>query len=221
MIEILVFDLTLAAINIGNYIEKELPIEAKKVVGDNCHSVEEVAEKIAPYIGEVDVVILASSTLSAKCGEYLERRYPAQKFIFFGADLPKVIAENKKVSILTPLELRATQYYQMQKARCQGQEITELNCERWLEIVKSRNFHWQEMIIHEVEGLIGVKLIINSPELVAIYDELEKIIDWRVNLIDLRKGIVEELKKYFSMKDGHNMGRSIRETVLINNGLLK
>ena len=220
VIKVLVFDATLAAISVGSYIEEELPVEVEKIVDDSCHTKEEVAARISFYIGRVDVVVLAGSLLSAKCAEYLERRYPAQKFIFFGANLPEVIAKSEEVSILTPRELRHMDYYQLQKAQCQGWKIRELDCERWAGIIRERSLRWEEMIMCEVEGSIGMKLIINSPELVAVYDELERVLDWRVNLIDLRKEIVAELKRYFTMKEGSGRGQVIERTILVSQGVL-
>ena len=213
MLRVLVFDVTTAAISVGKYIEKELMVEVKKVVGDDCHSVEDVAKEISSYMGRVDVVVLAGPLLAAKCGQYLEKRFPAQKFIFFGADLPKVVAENEKVLILTPKSLRATDYYQRQKARCQEQEIEELDCERWLEIMRDCNLRRSNMIADEIKGRIGAKLIVNCSELMAMYDELEKAIDWRMNLVDLRKGIVAELKKYQEMKEEANRQVLISQNV--------
>lgn len=198
VIKILVFDLTPAAINVGKYIERELPVQVEKVVDSDCNSLEEIAEKISIYVGEMDVIVISNPLLLAKCGADLRRRFPAQKFIFFGADLPKVIAENQKVLILTPKRLRATEYYQTVKAECQEQDIRELDCEKWIAMKDSCYLEWSDKVKKELANEIGARLIVNSAELVAVYDQLAEIVDWRVNLIDLRRGIVATLKQYFA-----------------------
>lgn len=198
VIKILVFDLTPAAVSVGKYIEKELPVQVEKVVDSGCNSREEIAERISAYVGKMDVIVISNPLLLAKYGSYLKRRFPAQKFIFFGADLPSVVAEHQKVLILTPKKLRTTEYYQMMKAECQEQDIRELDCEKWIAMKDSCYLEWCDKVKQELTSVIGARLIVNSAELVAVYDQLAEIIDWRVNLVDLRRGIVTTIKEYFA-----------------------
>lgn len=207
MIKILVIDSGWGALEIGNYIEQELPVEVKKIIGKQYTDPEIVDAKIRQYLGKVDAIVLCDQVLTASFGPYFEGKYPGQKFVMYGWDLPEVIARLKRVMILTPKKLRATKYYQMVKARCQDQEITELDYDKWLKMSKDGSFESLEVINKEIENFVGEKIIINSSELLGIEEHLKEVVGWRAEITDLREGVVSALKVFLGLDKHASRGR--------------
>ncbi len=207
MIKVLVIDTGWSAVVIGNYIEKELPVNVKEIINNNCE-LEDTENTIRPYIGEVDIIVLSNPIISAKFGRYFESKYPGQKFISYGWDLSETIQRYKKVMIFTPKRLRTSECYQIEKAKCQEQEIVELDCEKWVSMITSGGITLTEEANKEMEAFKGETIIINSSELLGIEDKLKKVINWRGDLIDLREGIVTAIEDYLNMKKVPSRGRA-------------
>lgn len=217
MIKITVLDHTAAAIKIGRFIEQELPVTAEIIVDRECCDKAALEKRVAEFVGETDVIVLINPLLSSLMGAYLRRKYPAQKFVFYGQDLPMALKNFPRVMILTDPRLRVSEDYQLQKAMCACQEIRELSYDRWLNLARRPQFACIEETLAEIGGLTGEKLVLNSSELIELEDNLRKIVGWRAEVIDLRQGIVQEIKEYLEMHDNRGRVRFRAKEVLVQN----
>lgn len=202
MIRVLICDSCCAATEIGEYIESELPVKTEEVIvqpGDDSIK-ERVEEAIAKNIAEVDIVVISNPLIAANTGKCLVQKYPAKKFIFYGSNLPEIVKSSKSVMLLTPKRLRTTKYHQMMKAECQEQEIEELDYDRWMNIASCNPFKITDEVKNEMNKFKGRTIILCSSESLWAKDRLENIISWRAEIVDLKQGIINELKEHFNMK---------------------
>ncbi len=110
MLKIAVFDTGYGGELFADRLEKELPVvEVIRVITwRNARKMEEhplaarklTEESLRPYIGNVDLLVIANYQLSITCLSYLRKKYPNQKFIGFTLK-PKRIVKRPTIILTT------------------------------------------------------------------------------------------------------------------------
>lgn len=133
MLKIVVFDGGFGGELFADKIENELPIVNVIRVIDWQHS-EEISssrkkarrateEALLPYIGTVDLIILANHLLSATSLKYFRRKYHNQAFL--GVALPNIKdASSRQMVVLTTTEMKKTMSYLGYSMHLPGSAIT-------------------------------------------------------------------------------------------------
>ena len=197
MRKVLIFDSGWGGELFANYLEEELAIiEVVRVIdwknGPYCQYNEEVIcrlaeESLKRYIGKVEVIVLASYTITVAALEYLRERYPNQKFVGFDLRLSRMLrrtAMNKKVMILATEMVRESLEYGVERQRLDRFEVVEPNCEKWLQKTNEGKIS-EELIRKELCQAKKVDVVLlYCTNFVEMKDVLERIYGWHVRVLD-------------------------------------
>jgi hypothetical protein len=120
-------------------------------------------EALRPYLGRVDLIVIANYFVSITSIKYFRRKYKNQKFIGFGLELPTTFMDRKTI-ILTTTGVARTISFKNYVARLKRHTLT-LPLDEWpskiddgeltreeieeilLEAIVSKNFFPKEMIL--------------------------------------------------------------------------
>ena len=101
MLKIAVFDTGYGGELFADRLEQELPVvEVIRIIAwRNAKRIEEhpftarklTEESLRPYIGNVDLLVIANYQISATCLSYFRRKYPNQKFIGFSLNPERIV----------------------------------------------------------------------------------------------------------------------------------
>ena len=206
MTTILIYSFGYSAQGICKYLAEELPIPIKVIVDPckpeqktNCEIVKIIDEAIKKYVGKFEIIVIANPLVASIAGEYLKTKYCRQKFIMFGQDMSKIIRGAKKIFVLASKRVRQTKKYQEIKAACQGTEIYELDCQKWLNIVDG-GWLARERMKEEVERVCGSQIIIFHSDLLLREKRIEEVVGWRGEVNDMRENLLDSLKAAMNMK---------------------
>lgn len=204
MIKVLVYGELESVERIAAFLEKEIPIEVNKLVVKKKFlemSMAEVMRKtendLYNLIGKNDLIILTDPMDVMVTGEELRRRYPEQKFVYYGQGLERVVRKLKMIYILTSQKIRRSEAYQRMKARCQDMEIIEPDSVGWIEMMKKK---WvdKEEIAEKVKSVQGAPIIVFHPELSLA--KMKALIDWRGEVVDIEKVLLTSVKAELGFK---------------------
>lgn len=120
MLKIAVFDCGFGGELFADHLENELPIVQvirvidRRSAGDcfrNWHDARKAAEKaIRPYLGKVDLIVIANYLLASTSLTYFRRKYKAQKFIGFSLYQKRIINKRPTLVITTKATTRSLTY---------------------------------------------------------------------------------------------------------------
>lgn len=190
MLKIVVFDSGWGGECFANYLEDELPIVEVIRVIDWRHApynrleaekVLECTEKaLLPYIGTVDVIILASYEATISSLEYLKKKYPKQKFL--GADLEILNEDNgTKFLILTTSFVKNSKFYALKKADLPEKNFDELVCDDWPQLIDdgelTKEMMKQKMAASRENYTDAV--VLGCTQFSDVQDDLAEIISWK------------------------------------------
>ena len=119
MLKIAVFDTGYGGELFADRLERELPIvEVIRIIAwRNAKKIEEhpftarrlAEESLRPYIGNVDLLVIANYQIAATSLSYFRRKYPEQKFVGFTLK-PKRIAKRPTIILTTKSTTRNLAY---------------------------------------------------------------------------------------------------------------
>ena len=194
--KILVYDCTLYGKILGKFLEGELGVETEQIVDfsklqdmSDREICEHIVKVIEPYVNLVTAVLITCPLAVTVVAGELEKIFPNQKFIYLGKDIIREIKGSNKVAVLTPPRVRRTERYQIRKAACQGVEIEELCCKEWIGLM-NKGWWGEEKIAKSFRHKLGTKLVIYHSAILLREKELGEIVDWRGELIDVKKDVV-------------------------------
>ena len=196
--KILVYDCSFFGQKLRNYCRKELEVQVELVMDvfrpqemSDREICRHVAEKLTPYVGAKRAILIVNPlVVSVVVGE-LEKIFPEQIFVYYGGSLDGEICSSDKVAILALERVRRSQRYQAQKAAYQGVEISELDCEKWVDLI-DRGWMGRDELFDEFRHRLGVKVLIYHQALLLREKKIEEVVDWRGEMIDVKKGVLLE-----------------------------
>lgn len=92
------------------------------------------AKALRPYIGKVDLIVLANHLLSATSLNYFKHKYPEQKFIGLGLKQPECFTK-KRVLILTTKTLTKTMAYHGFIFALKKHKVRTMLVDHWPELI--------------------------------------------------------------------------------------
>jgi len=120
MLKIAVFDTGYGGELFADRLEQELPVVdvIRVIAWRNAKRIEEhpftarkvTEESLRPYIGNVDLLVIANYQISATCLSYLRRKYPEQKFVGFTLR-PKRAAKRPTIILTTKSTTKNLAYF--------------------------------------------------------------------------------------------------------------
>lgn len=153
MIKIVVFDCTYGGELFADQLKQEYPfIEIIRVIdwrnSNEIMSSPRMARKCAakalePYIGKVDLIILANHLLSITSLKYFRQKYNNQKFIGFNLKKPDTFAD-REIIILTTKAITRTINYHNFIMRIKRKTRT-LILDHWVDKIDEGAFHAAEL----------------------------------------------------------------------------
>lgn len=200
--QVVVFGSKISEDIIGNIIEDNLPVEiikaestvAERIIGETESAIrEQTEETLAPYIGKVDAIILCEPEMTLSSIQFLKEKYPKQKFVGYGQDLSKAIKKERNVRILLSHTAKRMTRYQKMKSECSGVEISEGEYD--FEEVPGPNFAERFL-----EGFTNGLIIIYTPALICLEDQLKERIKWRATVVDMCGSLFRETCKALNFR---------------------
>ncbi|MDO4889189.1 MAG: hypothetical protein Q4A25_00635 [Candidatus Saccharibacteria bacterium] len=182
---------------IGNMIEDNLPVEVTKVGSEKARQIigetesairEQTEEELLPYIGKVDAIVLCEPEMTLSSIQFLKDKYPEQEFVGYGQNLSRVIKQEHTVRILLPHTVRRMSRYQKMKSECFGVEISEGEYD--FEEIPGPSFTERFL-----EGFVNGLIIIYTPALICLEDQLKERTKWRATVVDMCGSLFRETCK--------------------------
>lgn len=187
---------------IGNMIEDNLPVEvtkignkkAEQIIGETESAIrEQTEEELLPYIGKVDAIVLCEPEMTLSSIQFLRDKYPRQEFVGYGQDLARIIKRERSVRILLPHTVRRMTRYQKMKSECFGVEISEGEYD--FEEIPGPNFTERFL-----EGFANGLIIIYTPALICLEDQLKERTKWRATVVDMCGSLFRETCKALNFR---------------------
>ena len=203
MQEILVIYFGRMGLDVGGYLERELPIRVRSIVlgrevnwtGQNKRTLEmKAVELVRPYVGTVKVIVIANPVVALITGATLRREFPQQKIVGYEQGLAELLRETQRIFVLAPKEIRAAEQYQQLKAENSSTQVVEPDPTRWRWIIE-RGWLAADEKIKEIENLHGGKVVVFDTEMLPLMRDVEDMVGWRGEVVDLREKIVVMLKE--------------------------
>ena len=200
MLKVLVFDSGWGGELFADYLEKELGIVdvIRLIDWRNAPHGEYDEESlralteflICPYIGRVDIIVLASYVITESALNWLRERYPGQTFLGFEIRLFSVMryARVERILMASSEYILKCPHYLSAKKRLEsvsGVQVIPLDCKGWTELIDSgnmtdaticqtlKNYDWHRDMI-----------LLYNTHFLDIKPRLEELFGWRVRVED-------------------------------------
>lgn len=204
--KIVVFDNSFGGELFADYIEKELPIfDVIRVIcwGEKL-SRDFTIQKMRPYIGHADLIILLNPFLTITALGYIRKKFPNQNFIGLKpvSKIPK--NRSKRVLFLTTKQTRRTITYQLHHFSL-AKKTRIIDCDKWVKLIDTGEYITEEMVNDlkvlgdfkpQLVVLDNAALLDAKPEIrkyfgptVAIKDGFKKTFNELCATLDIRGGI--------------------------------
>ena len=144
---------------------------------------------LLPYIGKVEVIVLASHELTLATLTFLQERYPEQKFVGFWPRLSRVLTirpRGKRVMMLASSVVQRSAEYSREREelkRLEVAEVVETERSEWVDVEAGRanaGFLRNEL---QKTGKVDVVLMYCT-DLHNMRAKFEEIYGWRVMVVD-------------------------------------
>lgn len=185
-------------------LEKEIPTEIEAIVARRDYSemnaagiMEGTERDLFPRMGNDKLIVLADVSVAAIIGTEMHNRYPAQRLVWYGQSLVRVIRKLKRAYILVSLKIRRRETYQRMKAACQGTDLIESDDDGWLELIRKKRIDKME-ITEQVKTARGAPIVVLHPD-IPIW-KMKEIVDWRNEIVDLEAELLESVKGELGLK---------------------
>lgn len=214
MLKVVVFDSGWGGESFANYLEAELPVVDVIRVIDWRHApynelgVEEVLrhteEALLPYIGTVDVIILASYEATISALKYLRGKYPKQKFL--GADFEIFREDNgTKFLVLTTDFVAKSKFYSLEKEKSSNKNFSEIICNTWPQLIDDGELT-KDMIRQKVVGFKDVyadAVILGCTQFSDVRDDIAEVISWKQGrIVDEFALMLKNLCRVLALRGG-------------------
>ena len=190
--------------NIASFLEGEMPVEIKKLIVKrelaslSTAEILDVTERdLMNVIGKSELIVLANPLDAIVAGEELKKRYPEQKFAWYGQGIERVARKFKMLYVLTSSKIQRLEVYQRMKARCQEIQIVEDDSVGWKEITEKGRVEKEE-VVEKVKSVQGAPIIVFHPEL--LFSKVREIVDWRGEVVDIEKGLLLAIRTTLRLK---------------------
>lgn len=203
---------------IGDIIEENLPVEIIKLSNQNNQEYtykteselrEWIEEELSPYLGKVDAIVLCEPEMTLSSVQFLKEKYPEQEIVGYGQELVRVLKDKPSARILLPQIVRRMTRYQEMKVACHDTKISEGEYAPGLELSNPAEASF--VIDRVLENFSGGLLVIYSPDLVHIKEQLKKRTKWRATVVDMCDSLFRETCK--ALKFRGIDGRRARDIV--------
>lgn len=198
MRKVLVFDSGWGGELFADFLERELAIvEVQRLIdwtqGAYCNlTAQEICEltevALRPYIGKVEVIVLASYTITVAALEYLRERFPRQKFVGFDLRLSRMLRRtpmDRKVMVLATEMVRESLEYGVERQRLERfEEVVEPDCQTWVQQVDD-GLIYEDEIRRSLNGWGRMDVVLlYCTNFLAMRELLEQTYGWQVRVLD-------------------------------------
>ena len=198
--KVLIFDCGFCGAELEQRIRDALPVEVERITIKTKHNNTEVmstrrdiCDEVELYVGVADVIVITNPILASSILSELREKFPGQKFVGYDGDSSEAISGASELLILAPVSLRRTEAYQWIKAKYNGIDVVEPDCEKWIQATKYRNKLTSSSLLDEVK--IGVRVLVLYEDLLLRRDRLKEIIGWRGEIINFEEDITKKVGK--------------------------
>ena len=187
---------------IGNIIEDNLPVEVIKLANQKNYKYiyrteselrEWIDEALQPYLGKVDAIVLCEPEMTLSSVQFLREKYPDQEIVGYGQELVKVLKGESNVRILLPQTVKRMTRYQKMKVECSSTKISEREYAPGLELTGPTET--SSAVNRALEDFPGGMVLIYTPDLICMKNQLEKQARWRANVVDMCDSLFRETCK--------------------------
>lgn len=190
MLKVAVFDSGWGGEAFANYLEMELPIVEVIRIIDWRHApynkltVEKVLEytekALRPYVGTVDIIVLASYEATISSLEYLRGKYPKQKFL--GVDF-EIFREDggTKFLVLTTNFVAKSRFYLSCKESLTEANFLEIACDDWPQLIDDGELT-KPMIEQKLAGYKDIycdAVVLGCTQFSDVRDDISNTISWK------------------------------------------
>jgi len=215
--KIVVFDSGYGGEFIADFLEEELPMEVERVIDfknapyEDKKEVEirELVERaLQDYIGRATVIVLAEAGVTLAAQQYLEGKYPNQKFVGYGRNLEEILQKVKDLVVLTTGETRRTERYKM---LVKGRELAQPECRNWARLIDDGELT-KEMVQEELGEIQAGTMAIYSTNFLDAEPMIREAVGRRVFIIDFRQPLLRDVCTALGLKgkDGRQAGEWMR-----------
>ena len=161
-----------------------------------------VETALKPYIGQVDVIVMAS--FEAQCAmRYLKTRFPYQKFIQMDWPCKDVLANNPRtMMILAGDRAKHSFEYRLWRRQFKKQRIIEPPCEHWTARIDengiSREFLRRELAPYKKKKIDTV--VLGNTHFWDLKEQIEDILGWRTMVVDPRQILIDQLNTVLKLE---------------------
>lgn len=206
---------------IGNIIEDNLPVEVIKVaIGKEYAKCTEseirewTEEKLLPYIGKVDAIVLCEPEITLSSIYFLRQKYPEQEIVGYGQDLSIALKGEHNVRVLLSHTTKRMTRYQVMKSECGDTKISESEYDliepEYFQKLKTKSIRSSSTMASRIlDNFSGGLVIIYAPNLIFIKKQLKECVKWRATVVDLCDSLFRETCK--ALKFRGLDGKLVRE----------
>lgn len=213
MLKVVVFDSGFGGELFADYFEEEMPVvEIVRVIdwrnSEGYLKGPKIARKLAleairPYIGRVDLIIIANQLVSITSLRYFQRKFRRQKFIGFGLKEPEGFLP-REVLILTTRAVTKTINYKMFLFRMR-RRVGTMTIDEWLGKIDDG-----ELSTGEVEDAVRLatrelkpeEIVLAASQLNDIKRELQEIFGRKVKIYDSFRDTLRKACKTLGIRGG-------------------
>lgn len=216
MLKVVVFDSGWGGEMFADYLEERVPVvEVTRVIDwrkapyskcvptDICFMTERA---LRPYIGEVDVIVLASYAVTVAALAYLRWRYPDQKFVGFEMRLSEYVVGQesiKNVMVLAAGVVEDSISFEREMFEMKHLIVVHPTCLNWIqkvddgemdekalrkELGEFTNLRVDAILLYST-GFVDIKPILEKIYKVGVViDDFERVVQWTCTALRLRGG---------------------------------
>lgn len=214
MPKVIVFDGGQGGEEVMKYIEDELPIlEVKRVVGSEKIEIKHtkygmyaaIENELLPYIFKVDLIVLGGFLIS-QATEWLENKYPGQKFVAVKCDLGELSpAMMSNVMVLADDKFKKTWQYRRLKTSFKDYNVMEPQCARWRELTYGKmtlktNLQLKNELTKYKKDKVDTIVIMNT-YFTKIEENLFEVFGRQVWIVDFKKKLREDINEALGLKE--------------------
>ena len=209
MLKVVVFDSGWGGELVADYIEEELAVvEVTRVIdwknapysNKNKRQICALSEEaLKPYLGKVDVIVLAGYVISTMSLEYLSKKYPKQKFVGMRLDVKRFLrhSDYHQIMVLASSTTFVSGWYQKVRMNLEksGIKIIELEENHWIKLIDDGEMN-SEILEHDLYSRLDNEteaIFLADTHFWDIKDDLEEDYKWRGRVLDERQFVLHDL----------------------------
>ena len=210
--KVVVFDNGYGGELFANYVEDEMPIlEVIRVIDwlgsanfykNSYQARHETLSSLRPYLGRVDLIMVANHLVSETSLKFLRHKYPDQKFSGFTIEKP-ITSKAERALILTTKASYDTFEHRAIKRRL-GLKTRELICDHWAKLIDEGSLTRAiiEQDLAKFQAFKPQLIIIGCAQLVEIKPILRRIYGPTVGISDGYKTALKSICKELGLRGG-------------------